>query len=86
MEHDCFIQVILTTVEPRDAGRRNAKSTGQESTGMLAISGDLEQHNLPPGPQFPFCKLGVTGQQLHTHRRVAPTEALSGPDSDFPFI
>ena len=49
---------------------------GRESAGMGALSGDLEQHQPSLGLSFPFCKLGVTGQQLHTQ--------VGGPHRGYP--
>ena len=51
------------TVQPGDAGKGMQRALGRESAGMGAISGDLEQHQPSLGLSFPFCKLGVTGQQ-----------------------
>lgn len=42
------------------------RAPGGESAGMAATSGDLEQHQPSLSLSFPLCKLGVTGQQLHT--------------------
>ena len=55
------------------------RAPGRESTGMVATSGDLEQPCSSLGLSVPFCKLGVTGQQLHTQVGGPPQRLRSGP-------
>ena len=55
------------------------RAPGGKSTGMAATSVDLEQHQPSLSLSFPFCKLGVTGQQLHTQGGGPPQRRRSGP-------
>ena len=71
--HSCFTSgSSWLTTEPGDAGKGMQRALGRESAGLEAITGDLEQHQPSLVLSFPFCKLGVTGQQLHTQEGGPP--------------